>query len=150
MYLFDYFKYNEIYNFNSLKAIPFLYLGMLIKSQWSVMLWPAQKFGMGFFGSTIFLGFDFCPIRSPLSLEIRSTPLPLLGSSVDMLQISKKKIKNKEINNQSIKTDSFDYFSFFYLSYFSLNLATCSLRIFEIRLYTFLQTNERGRFCILV
>ena len=106
----------------------------------------------GIFWSNDFqLGFDFCPIRSSLSLEIRSTPLPLLGSSVDMLQISKKKIKNKEINNQSIKTDSFDYFSFFYLSYFSLNLATCSLRIFaEICLYTFLQTNERGRFCILV
>ena len=33
MYLFDYFKYNEIYNFNSLKEIPFLYVGMLIKSQ---------------------------------------------------------------------------------------------------------------------
>ena len=33
MYLFDYFKYNEIYSFNSLKAIPFLYVGMLIKSQ---------------------------------------------------------------------------------------------------------------------
>ena len=61
------------------------------------------------------LGFDFCPIRSSLSLEIRSTQLPLLGSSVDMLQISKKKIKNKEINNQSIKTDSFDYFSFFFI-----------------------------------
>ena len=113
------------------------------------MLWPAQKFGMGFFGPTIFC---WVLIFAPFDLEIRSTPPPPpLGSSVGMLQISKKKIKNEEINNQSIKTDSFDYFSFFYdLSYFSLNLATCSLRIFEIRLCIFLQTNERGRFCILV
>ena len=114
------------------------------------MLWPAQKFGMGFFGPTIF---SWVLIFAPFDLEIRSTPSPApppLGSSVGMLQISKIKIKNKEINNQSIKTDSFDYFSFFYLSYFSLNLATCSLRTFEIRLCTFLQTNERGRFCILV
>ena len=104
---------------------------------------------MGFFGPTIF---SWVLIFAPFDLEIRSTPLPPpLGSSVGMLQISKKKIKNEEINNQSIKTDSFDYFSFFYdLSYFSLNLATCSLRIFEIRLCIFLQTNERGRFCILV
>ena len=36
------------------------------------MLWPAQKFGMAFFSPTIFWGFDFCPIRSSLSL-IRST-----------------------------------------------------------------------------
>ena len=73
MYLFDYFKYNEIYNFNSLKAIPFLYVGMLIKSQLSVMLWPAQKFGMGFFGSTIF---SWVLIFAPFDLEIRSTPSP--------------------------------------------------------------------------
>ena len=56
------------------------------------MLWPAQKFGMGFFGPTIF---SWVLIFAPFDLEIRSTPLPPppLGSSVGMLQISKKNIK---------------------------------------------------------
>ena len=37
------------------------------------MLWPAQKFGMGFFGPTIF---SWVLIFAPFDLEIRSTPSP--------------------------------------------------------------------------
>ena len=50
----------------------------------------ARKLGMGFLGGLsigpgIFLGFDFCPIQSSLSLEIRSTPLGLSYVLMDLL-----------------------------------------------------------------